>query len=244
MTTERERKSKTLSYRVTTGTLKALTRILCRVDDAQMERVPQHGPLIVIVNHINFMEVPLLATHLLPRPVFGLAKAESWDNPFLKFLWGQWEAIPVARGEADTSALRQCLEVLERGDIMMLAPEGTRSGHGRLQRAQAGVAFIALRSGAPMIPVVHYGGEAFWDNFRRLRRTDFHIVVGHPFCVDDGGVRADQSARQQMTAEIMYQMAALLPEQNRGVYSDLSAATEHYLRFPPGSQSNLTHAST
>ena len=244
MTTERERKIKTLSYRVTNWTIKGLTRILCRVDDAQLERVPQQGPLIVIVNHINFMEVPLLATHLLPRPVFGLAKAESWDNPVIKFLWSQWDAIPVARGEADTSAVRQSLEVLKRGDIMMMAPEGTRSGHGRLQRAQGGVAFIALRSGAPMIPVVHYGGETFWDNFRRLRRTDFRIVVGHPFYLDDGGVRADQSVRQQMTTEIMYQIAALLPEQNRGVYSDLSAATEQYLRFPPGAQSNLACAST
>ena len=153
MTTERAKKSKTLTFRVVTGTIKWLTRVLCRVHDAQLEKVPWKGPLIVITNHINFMEAPLLGTHLLPRPAFGLAKAESWDNPFLRFLWGQWEAIPVKRGEADTSALRQCLEVLERGDIMMIAPEGTRSGHGRLQRAQAGVAFIALRSEAPMIPV-------------------------------------------------------------------------------------------
>ena len=244
MTTERAKKSKTLTFRVVTGTIKWLTRVLCRVHDAQLEKVPWKGPLIVITNHINFMEAPLLGTHLLPRPAFGLAKAESWDNPFLRFLWGQWEAIPVKRGEADTSALRQCLEVLERGDIMMIAPEGTRSGHGRLQRAEAGVAFIALRSGAPMIPVVHHGGEAFWDNFRRLRRTDFSIIVGNQFYLDDGGVRADQSTRQIMTTEIMYQMAALLPEQYRGVYSDLPAATERYLRFSPGSQSNLSQPTT
>jgi 1-acyl-sn-glycerol-3-phosphate acyltransferase len=244
MTTEREKKIKTLTFRVTTGTIKWLTRVLCRVYDAQLEKVPWQGPLIVIVNHINFMEVPLLGTHLLPRPAFGLAKAESWNNPFLRFLWGQWEAIPVERGEADTSALRESLAVLERGDIMMVAPEGTRSGHGRLQRGQAGTAFLSLRSGAPMIPVVHYGGEAFWDNFRRLRRTDFHIVVGHQFYLDAGGARVNQAMRRQMTDEIMYQMAALLPEQYRGVYSDLSAATEEYLRFPPGAQSNLPQPST
>ncbi len=140
-------------------------------------------------------------------------------------------AIPLHRGEADIAALRQALELLKAGYIFAIAPEGTRSGHGRLQQAHPGVVILALRSGAPLLPVVYYGAEYYRDNLRRLRRTDFHIVVGEPFHVDAGGVRVTRQVRQQIVDEIMYQMATLLPPAYRGVYSDLSAATGKYLTF-------------
>jgi len=229
----------TLTYRVVTSTIKGLTRILCRVDDAQLARVPDRGPLIIVANHVNFLEVPLLYTHLQPRSVTGFAKVETWDNPALGALFDLGRAIPLRRGEADMAALRRALKALEEGHILAVAPEGTRSGHGRLQPAHPGVVFLALRSSAPLLPVVHLGGELFWHNLPRLRRTDFHIVVGQPFYLDPGGVKVTRQVRQQMVDEIMYQMAALLPPAYWGVYSDLAAATEAYLRFPPGAASNL-----
>jgi len=230
----------TLTYRVVTSTIKGLIRMLCRVDDAQLVQVPDRGPLIVVANHINFLEVPLLFTHLLPRPVTGFVKAETLNNPILgPLLFDLWEAIPIQRGEADVAAFRQALKVLEAGHILAVAPEGTRSGDGRLQRGHPGTVFLALRSGASLLPVVYYGGEHFWRNLTRLRRTDFHIVVGQPFHLDAGGVRVTRQVRRQMTDEIMYQMAALLPPAYRGAYSDLAAATKTYLRFPPGAESSL-----
>jgi 1-acyl-sn-glycerol-3-phosphate acyltransferase len=87
--------------------------------------------------------------------------------------------------------------------------------------------------------VVFYGGEVFWHNLPRLRRTDFHIIVGQPFWLDAGGVKVTRQVRQRMTDEIMYQIAALLPPAYRGVYSDLASASEAYIRFPPGAMSNL-----
>ena len=181
-------------------------------------------------------------TRLQPRPVTGLAKAESWDNPALAFLADLWGAIPVRRGEVDLNALRQALRALEAGQILAVAPEGTRSGDGRLQAGQPGIVLLALRSGAPLLPIVTYGGERFWQNVKRLRRTGFHIVVGRPFLLDPGSGRVTRPVRQQMVDEIMYQMAALLPPAHRGVYSNLAAATERYLHFPPGSGSNLHRA--
>ena len=231
----------TLTYRVATSTIKALTRLLCRVDNAQLARVPDQGPLIIVANHVNFLEVPLLYTHLQPRPVTGFAKAETWDNAALGALFDLGGAIPLRRGEADIAALRQALKALEVGQILAVAPEGTRSGHGRLQPGHPGVVFLALRSGAPLLPVAYYGGELFWRNLPRLRRTDFHIVVGQPFYLDADGVKVTRQVRQQMVDEIMYQVAALLPPAYRGVYSNLSAATEAYLRFSPGAESNLRH---
>jgi 1-acyl-sn-glycerol-3-phosphate acyltransferase len=101
------------------------------------------------------------------------------------------------------------------------------------------VVLLALRTGAALLPLVYYGGEKFWDNLRRLRRTDFDIVVGKPFHLHAEGIKVTQAIRQQMTDEIMWQLAALLPSTYRGHYANLSEATEDFLRFPPTSGSNL-----
>lgn len=228
-----------LIHSVVNASIRGLTGILCRVGDIQSERVPDHGPLIIVSNHVNFLELPVLYTRLLPRPMVGFAKAETWDNPALRFLADMWGGIPLHRGEADTSAMRQALKALEEGFIVGVTPEGTRSGSGRLQRGHPGVVLLALRSGAPLLPLVFWGGELFWDNVTRLRRTDFYTSVGQPFTLDAGGVKVTSQVRQEVTDEIMYQMAALLPSAYRGVYSDLANATEAYLRFPPGAESNL-----
>ncbi len=228
-----------LAHWMMVSSFRVLLRILCRIDDAQLARVPERGPLIIASNHVNFLEVPLIYTYLQPRPITGFAKIETWDNPAKAVLFNIGRAIPIQRGEADVGALRQGLAALEAGYIMAVAPEGTRSGDGRLQQGQPGVVFLALRSGAPILPIVYHGGERFWDNLPRLRRTDFHLEVGQPFTLDPGGRRVTREVRQQMADEIMYQMAALLPPAYRGVYGDLSAATEHYLRFLPGAESNL-----
>jgi 1-acyl-sn-glycerol-3-phosphate acyltransferase len=219
----------TLTFRFVNTVLKRLTRIVCRVDDAQLARVPMQGPLIIIANHINFLEVPLVYTHLLPRPVTGFAKAEYWQNPLMRPLFKLWGGIPLNRGVADVRAFRLALEALEVGRIIAVAPEGTRSGDGKLQRAHAGAVILALRSEVPILPMAYYGGEDFWRNIARFRRTDFHVAVGQPFHLNVGENRITSQARQQMADEMMYQIAALLPPAYRGVYADLSDATETYI---------------
>jgi 1-acyl-sn-glycerol-3-phosphate acyltransferase len=168
-----------------------------------------------------------------------MVAAVRWDRRWSRWLLDVCGAIPVRRGEADVSAMRSAIEVLKAGRILIIDPEGTRSGDGRLQQGHAGVVILALRSGAPLLPVVFYGSERYKDNLRRLRRTDFHIAVGRPFYLDVGGVKVTRQVRQQMIDEVMAQMAALLPPAYRGVYSDLDAATETYLNFqtlPSGSR--------
>jgi len=222
---------RTLLFRFVNAVLKRLTRIVCRVDDTQLSRIPMQGPLIIIANHINFLEVPLLYTHLLPRSLTGFAKAEYWENPFMRPLFKLWGGIPLKRGAADVQAFRLAIEALEAGQIVAVAPEGTRSGDGKLQRAHAGAVILALRSDAPILPIAYHGGEHFWRNLSRLRRTDFHIAVGQTFRLDAGGSKITGQVRQQMADEMMYQIAALLPPDYRGAYADLSAATETYISF-------------
>jgi 1-acyl-sn-glycerol-3-phosphate acyltransferase len=212
-------------------TLKGFTRLLCRVDDRQLARIPAAGPLILVSNHINFIEVPLVYTHLLPRPVTGFAKAETWDNPAMAYLFNLWKAIPLRRGEADLAGLRLGLRALEAGQILAVAPEGTRSGDGRLKRGYPGIVMLALLSGAPVLPLAYYGSERFRSNLSRLRRTDFHILVGEQFTLLPQTARVSAHIRQKIADEIMYQLAALLPPAYRGEYADLSQASRDYLVF-------------
>jgi 1-acyl-sn-glycerol-3-phosphate acyltransferase len=229
----------TLKKKAVTTFIRILVDILCRVQDDQLDRVPQQGPLIIVSNHINFLEGPVIYTHLLPRQSTGYAAAKSWKNPFFAFVFNQWKIISIKRGEPDLHAIRKGLDALKKGWILAIAPEGTRSGDGRLQRGHPGVVLLAQKINVPILPVVHYGGEYFWQNLKRLRRTDFSIVVGHPFQIKTQDMRINSEVRQKIVDEIMYQIAALLPPENRGLYSDLSKATEEFLFFQPPSSSNL-----
>ncbi len=229
----------TLTSLVVNSTIKTITRAICRVDDSQLGRIPPAGPLILVANHVNFLEVPLIFTHLQPRPLTGLVKAETWDNPFFNVLFNIWGGIPIRRGEADLSAFRKALEALAQGQILAIAPEGTRSRSGKLQKGHPGVVLLALRSHAPLLPVGYYGSEKFWENFQAFKRTDFKISVGNPFTIREPGEHLSRSLRRQITDEVMYQLAAILPRHYRGHYADLTQATEHYLEFPQGSGSNL-----
>ena len=227
-------------FHTTNFVIKYFFRTILRVDSTQLSKVPAVGPLIIAGNHVNALDAPVIFTHLQPRPCSALAKIESWDNPFFHWLFDLWEVIPIRRGEADREAFRLAVEALGQGKLLAVAPEGTRSHDGQLQRGYPGIVLLAIRSKAPVQPVVYYGAEHFWTEIKRLRRAPFKIVVGNPFLLNDRGQGLSKDVRQQMTDEIMYQMAALLPPQYRGVYADLSQATQTYLDFPEGSQSNLT----
>jgi 1-acyl-sn-glycerol-3-phosphate acyltransferase len=222
--------------RLVNGAIRLLTGLVCRVDEEQLQRIPHHGPLIIVANHINFIETPLAIVRLRPRPATGFAKAEWWRNPITRWLFSMWGAIPLRRGEGDVDAFRQAFEALEEGKMMVLAPEGTRSGTGQLKRGQPGVALLALRSGAPILPLGFYGYEHLWRNMARLRRTDFHVVVGRPFRVRPVPGRATSEMRQAIADQIMYQIAALLPEAYRGAYADRSRASDGRLEFLPAAE--------
>lgn len=224
---------------VVNATLKQISRFICEVDDSQLSFIPASGPLILVTNHINFIEVPLLYTHLQPRPVTGFVKSETWENPAMALLFNLWEGIPLRRGEADLNAIRLGLKALQAGKILAVAPEGTRSGSGRLGPGHPGVVLIAMQSHAPILPVAYYGGEKLRANLTRLRRTPFRIVVGSPFRLRLPAGKVNKETRRQMTDEIMYQLAALLPPEYRGTYSNLEKASHAYLDFDPPHSNNL-----
>ncbi len=217
---------------------RVLLQSVVHVEATGLERIPRSGPLILINNHVNFLD-GLLTYLLSPRHLVGFSKIENFDNPILAPLMRFGGVIPVRRGTPDVGAIRKALAALERGEALLVDPEGTRSHHGRLQEGRTGVVLLALRTGAPILPVAVWGQERFWHNLARLLRTRVWVRVGFPFYLQAEGERVRREEREQMLREVMYQLAALLPPPYRGVYADLENATECHLIFPPGSESNL-----
>jgi 1-acyl-sn-glycerol-3-phosphate acyltransferase len=212
-------------------TIKGITRAACMVDDAELVRIPMAGPLILAVNHVNFLDAPIFMTHLQPRNVTALVKEETWKNPFMGALFNLWGGIPIRRGEVDRNAYNLARTSLNEGKILAIAPEGTRSKNGRLQVGHPGITMIAVKTNTPIIPVAFYGGELIWDNIHRLVRTPFHIRVGKIFTIDPALSLNDRNLRQKATDQIMYQVADLLPEKYRGVYSDFSKVDTSFFHF-------------
>lgn len=197
---------------------RAVSRILFRVDAQGLEKIPMEGPLILVCNHVTSFEIPPLRMILHSRGARTLAKAEAWDNKFMGWLLDQWESIPIKRGESDVAGLRISLQVLKDGGILGIMPEGTRSGDGKLGRGHVGITIIALKSGAPIVPMAFWGVEKAKPNIKKLRRTDFHFRVGDPFYLETRAGKPTREDRQRMADDVMRHIARLMPEEYRGVY--------------------------
>lgn len=203
-------------FRVTTGAL-------FRVHGDALSRVPMRGPLIIMLNHVDILEIPLLYSRLQPRPLRGMVLAARWKNPLLAWILNSCGAIPLERGGMNREAIYRALDVLRAGEILGIMPEGTRSYDGLLRKGHPGVVLLALKSGAPLLPIVSYGGEKFRENFRKMRRTDFFINVGEKFSCKPVDTPASSQVRAQILDEMMYRMARLLPPEYRGNYSNIPA---------------------
>lgn len=221
----------TLALNLINVPIKLALRTFLKIDDSEVKKIPQKGPLILATNHINSFDAPVGFTHLHPRDLTAFVKVETWDNPVLKVLFDVWKGIPVHRGEVDFAAFNMAQQALADEKIMIVAPEGTRSGDGKLNKGFPGIVLLALRSGVPILPVVFYGNENVNKNLKLLRRTKMIIRVGEPFSINFNDQPLSRDFRQDVTDEIMYQIAALLPAEYRGVYSDLSKATTRHLKF-------------
>ncbi|MFC2078882.1 lysophospholipid acyltransferase family protein [Candidatus Bipolaricaulota bacterium] len=200
------------------GVARVICRILFRVDAQGMENIPWKGPLILAVNHVSAYELPPLRKLLGNRDARTFAKIESWDNKFTGWVLNQWESIPIRRGESDMAALRTALQMLKEGGILGIMPEGTRSHDGRLGRGHVGITVIALKSGAPIVPLAFWGVEKTRENIKRWRRTDFHFRAGKPFHLELPEGKPTREDRQRMADDVMLHIAEMMPEEYRGVY--------------------------
>jgi 1-acyl-sn-glycerol-3-phosphate acyltransferase len=205
-----------------------LTRIYIRsVEVEGVENVPRQGPLILASNHLNNADPPVIALVIPRHPTF-MVKQEMLGWPILGLGFRLYGCFPVRRFEADLAALRKATEVVRRGEMLVMFPEGTRSRTASMGRGHPGSALIALRTGAPILPVAITGTETVkwpWLFLRPFLGPRVHVVIGQPFFLPEVE-RVNTEAAQRCTEIIMGRIAEMLPESYRGQYAPAVAEAE------------------
>jgi 1-acyl-sn-glycerol-3-phosphate acyltransferase len=210
--------------------LRAAMKLVTKLDTPGWENIPRTGPVIMMINHIAFLD-PMILTGFFPRYLISMSKAEAFEDKVIGPIIKIFDAFPVNRGAGDRQALRTAFDVLAAGLALLIAPEGHRSETTELGKAHDGLAYVAQRAHVPIVPVAISGTEQFKHNIKRLKRTPITYRFGPPFYLEAGDERANGEVLKQMTDEAMYQLAALLPPEQRGLYANLDEATAQYVRF-------------
>jgi 1-acyl-sn-glycerol-3-phosphate acyltransferase len=204
----------------TTLGLWTILKLFSRWEVIGRENIPRKGPVILASNHLNMIDPPLLATCTPRYPLF-LTKRELLERPFWGYLFRHYGGIPVDRFQADLKAIHEVIRVLKQGRIVVIFPEGTRSREVRLQKGHPGVALIAMRSGAPVVPVAISGSEVVKVPGIFLRvlwlRPKVRIVFGKPMQLPSEKASGEQI--RKYSDIIMERIAELLPEPYRGEYA-------------------------
>lgn len=185
------------------------------LDVRAMSGIPTSEPLLVACNHLSNID-PFIFGGFTPGAMFAMAKRELYANPVLAWMLGGCNCFPVNRGAPDRWALRTSLDILSRGGQLLLFIEGTRAASPGMKRAEAGVGFLARRSGVPVLPIGVHGSERALGRGRRLpRRVPIRVSVGNIFVPESA---TGHGADQAVADEIGRHVAALLPPSYRGVY--------------------------
>jgi 1-acyl-sn-glycerol-3-phosphate acyltransferase len=206
-------------------TLRSIVRFVMKI----IADIEVHGPdvlpsgnLIGAANHLGRLDTAALLC-VIDREDIIMPVAEKYKNHLLFGAIGRAvNAIWLNRFDADFSALREILARMEKGGLLVIAPEGTRSKTEAMQEGKLGVAFLASKSGFPVVPVAITGTEdrAVIENLKRFRRSKIVVHVGEPFKIEIPKGKGREQAMREATDEIMCRIGAMLPESYRGYYAD------------------------
>jgi len=214
--------------------LRAIARLVVRLRiEGDLSAIPKAGPLIVAANHASSADPVLIGAFLnrqLDRPLNWLGKREIIETPILGRIFRMAGIHPVDREAADLEAFRAAMRVLDAGQVLAVFPEGTRSRDGALQPVREGVGMLAVRSGAPVLPVAIVDSDVMWPRGHLLPRFGRTVTVryGVPFTVGpevagsdvEGPKRGRRGTTEAATRLVMSRIAELLPPRQRGVYGD------------------------
>lgn len=204
-------------YTIVCFLVRQILRVVARCSVEGAGNVPGTGPLLLVANHLNLIDPPVLGA-LLPRRITFMAKEELFGVPVVGWVVKWYGAFAVRRGQADRQALRSAVEVLERGGVLGMFPEGTRSKTGKLGPAHPGAALIAILARAPVLPVSIDGTDKVRSPLSLLARPRIVIRIGEPFELRKE--REGKTDLEAATREMMTRVAGLLPPERRGGYGD------------------------
>ncbi len=204
-------------YTFASFAVRLVLALFTRCSVVGLERVPHDASLLVVSNHLNLIDPPVLGA-LFPRRIVFMAKEELFKIPLVGMVVGWYGAFSVRRGQPDRQALRRSTEILQKGGVLGVFPEGTRSKSGSMNEAYPGAALIAVMSGAQVLPVAITGTDEVRSPLSLLRRPRITVRIGEPFVVERS--RTKKEGLDGATAEIMGQIALLLPPERRGFYAE------------------------
>jgi 1-acyl-sn-glycerol-3-phosphate acyltransferase len=214
--------ARTMIYRFARFLNRLLLWAILRIEIVGREKAPTNGGLIVTGNHIGALDA-LLVFYLLDRDDIIVMIAEYHRKyAFRRWLVNAAGGLFVDRYGADFTVLRQVLKRLNQGGVLIIAPEGTRTKTGGLQRGHLGAAYLAVKTGLPVLPVGVMGTEEekLFANLKRFRRAPVTVRAGDPYRLLPVAKENRQEVLQDYTDEIMCRIAALLPAEYHGVYAD------------------------
>jgi 1-acyl-sn-glycerol-3-phosphate acyltransferase len=210
-----------MKYRTLRSIVRFFMKIIARIEINGLEKLPE-GNVIVAANHLGRLDTAALLC-VLDREDIIMPVAEKYKDHLLYGAIGRAaNAVWLNRFEADYSAFRQILDRMKQGGILVIAPEGTRSKTEALQEAKMGVAFLASKSGYPVLPVAVTGTEdrIILENLKRFRRSKITATAAELLYIHIPKGKGREESMREATEEIMCQIAARLPEKYRGVYAN------------------------
>ena len=216
-----------MKYKTIRSIVRFIMNIIADVEVVGLEKLPQ-GNVMLAANHLGRLDTAVLI-YALERDDLIMAVAEKYkDHPIFGAIGRSVNAIWLNRFEADFAALREILARMQKGGLMVIAPEGTRSKTEMLQEGKMGVAFLASKSGFPVMPIALTGTEdrGVIENLKRFRRSKIKAVAGELFYIEIPKGKGREEAMRTATDEIMCRIAAKLPESYRGFYKDFPRVDE------------------
>lgn len=200
--------------------VRLIFRLLAKVDAQGIENVPRQGGLLLCTNHLSILDPPVIVLYSGREDLTAIVTKKHRKNLFLRWVVNIMDGIWLNRDEADTQAIRAAQELLKKGGGLGISPEGTRSPSHALIEGKIGAAYLADRAQVPVLPVAVTNTHKIMSYLKRLRRAEIGIRFGKPLMLPPIDRKDREAGLRRNTDEIMCQIAALLPEENRGVYRD------------------------